>query len=262
MRGRVATALAVVLALLLLPVTPALASHDGAHVGTDQHAVTGARGGAPPGGSEGGSRAPAASGGSSPAAEQPIYDVGLAETDDGEGGTTQCWTIETGGGQTLAEARDMLDSFDGNGTLFDACPAGQRGPTLAERVQAQFERWSPTPVQTEIAPGYAITGLKAFLVIDDPNPGSISLVGESIELRKEYRVRWGDGKEQTTDSTGVPYPGGDGEIVHLYQHAKAVTVEVDVVVTGTWNGRTLGTLAPVTSTMDLPVREVQAVRRR
>ena len=224
--------------------------------------------GSTPGGSGGSRRDPAASRGTNgargrPAAnDAPVYDVGLSETADGQGGTTPCWRIEVGGRQTLEQAQDMLGRFDNNGTLHDACPRGQRGPTLAERVQAQFERWSPSATTAEIAPGYVLTGLKGFLVIDDPTPASITLVGQTVSLSKEYRIRWGDGSSTTTTSTGVPYPGGDGEITHIYTDAGNVTVEIDLVVTGSWNGRNLGSLAPVTTTLPLEVWQVQAVRRR
>lgn len=190
--------------------------------------------------------------------DAPIYNVGLGETGDGE----QCWRIETGGSQTLDEAREMLSDFDGNGRLFDACPRGQRGPTLAERVAGAFERWSPSPTTVEMAPGYAITGLKGFLVIDDATPDTITLVGQTVTLTKEYRIRWGDGASTTTSSRGVPYPGGAGEITHVYKDAGDVTVEVDLVVSGSWNGQDLGALAPVTSTLPLEIWQVQAVRRR
>jgi hypothetical protein len=156
----------------------------------------------------------------------------------------------------------MLDDFDDNGRLFDACPRAQRGPNLAERVRAQFERWSPTAVEAEIAPGYVLSGLKGYLVIDDSTPDAITLVGQNVTLSKEYRIRWGDGASTTTTSKGVAYPGGDGEITHVYRDAGNVTVEIDLVVTGTWRGRTLGTLAPVTTTLQLEVWQVQAVRQR
>lgn len=252
-----------VVLLFVAAAVPAGADHGGPHVGLDQRTISGTRDGgggarAPgggPGAGHGGTARPVAN-------DEPIYDVGLSETADGEGGTTPCWRIEIGGRQTLEQAQDMLGRFDNNGTLHDACPRGQRGPTLAERVQAQFERWSPSATTAEIAPGYVLTGLKGFLVIDDPTPASITLVGQTVSLSKEYRIRWGDGSSTTTTSTGVPYPGGDGEITHIYNDAGNVTVEIDLVVTGSWNGRNLGSLAPVTTTLPLEVWQVQAVRRR
>lgn len=247
------------LAITVTVAPPAAADHENGHAtvqaGLDM--ITGTTGGKGSGG--GGGNAGGAGGTAQQVVNnQPIYDVGLGETGNGN----PCWRIETGGSQTLGEAREMLNSFDNNGTLHDACPPGQRGPTLAERVQAQFESWSPNAVSAEMAPGYALTGLKGFLVISDPTPGSITLVGQTVTLSKEYRIRWGDGSSTTTTSKGVAYPGGEGEITHVYDNAGNVTVEIDLVVSGSWNGQNLGSLAPVTSTMPLEIWQVQAVRQR
>lgn len=238
---------------------PAAAGHKDGHTtvqaGVDM--ITGTTGGG--GGSGGGG----ANGGASGTAQQvvnnqPIYDVGLGETGNGD----PCWRIETGGNQTLEAARDMLGRFDNNGTLHDACPPGRRGPTLAERVEAAFESWRPSPATAEIAPGYVLTGLKGFLVIDDATPDAVTLVGQTVTLSKEYRIRWGDGTSTTTTSKGVAYPGGEGEITHIYRDAGSVTVEIDLVVSGSWNAQDLGSLAPITSSLPLDIWQVQAVRQR
>jgi hypothetical protein len=260
-----AASLILVLVFTVVVAGPAHASHGGPHNVTQDGAQILGRGtgGGNGGGDGGGSNNGTNGGRARPVVNtEPIYKVGLGETDDGEGGTTRCWRIETGGSQTLARARETLNSFDNNGTLYDACPRAQRVPTIEERVRAQFERWSPAPVTAQIEPGYAITGLRAYLEINDPTPESITLVGQTVSLAKEYRVRWGDGATTTTSSKGVPYPGGDGEITHVYANAGNVTVEVDLVVTGSWNGRNLGSLAPVTGRLPLEIWQVQAVRKR
>ncbi|MGH3666048.1 MAG: hypothetical protein ACRDU8_08180, partial [Egibacteraceae bacterium] len=58
------------------------------------------------------------------------YGVGLSETPDGE----PCWQIEAVGGQaapaseyqTVGSAEQLLDDFDHNGTLYDACPPDEQ----------------------------------------------------------------------------------------------------------------------------------------
>ena len=242
--------------------TPSFGHHKAGHatVEADADMITG-KSGSPMGSGQGGSHG--IGGSVQQVVNNPaVYRVGLGETADAEGGTTPCWQVVTGGSATLAEAREVLSDFDGNGRAFDACPGGGRGPTLAERVQAQFERWRASPVAAEIDPGYAVTGLRAYLEITDPTPTTITLVGQGVSLTTEYRVRWGDGASTTTTSPGVPYPGGEGEVSHVYRDAEQLVVEVDLVVRGSWNGRDLGALAPVTTTLPLDVREVQAVRRR
>jgi hypothetical protein len=243
--------------LTCLLATPAAASHgEGTHVGAVPNAFEGHTGGGGNGGSGGGG------GSAQPISNnESIFTVGLGETEGPNGGSTPCWRVETGGNQTLGEAAETVSQFDDNGTLYDACP-GRRGPSLSELVEAAFERWSPSPVSAEIDPGYAITGLKAYLVLGDATPSTISLVGQSVSLATEYRIRWGDGAETTTSSKGVPYPGGPGEIVHVYRDSEDLAVQVDLVVRGSWNGRDLGALAPVTTTLPLEVWQVQAVRKR
>jgi hypothetical protein len=78
-------------------------------------------------------------------------------------------------------------------------------------------------------------------------------------------VDWGDGTAVTSPTPGVPYPGGPGELTHVYESAGTLTVTVTAVWTASWEGGgqsgDLGQHEEV-GTSRLPVRELQSVRER
>ena len=60
------------------------------------------------------------------------------------------------------------------------------------------------------------------------------------------------------------YPGGEGEITHVYTEVGSVTLTVDAYWSGTWSaGGQAGDLpelaTPTTADLDLPVEQRQAV---
>jgi hypothetical protein len=66
-----------------------------------------------------------------------------------------------------------------------------------------------------------------------------------------------------TDSQGVPWPGGPGEITHVYSDAGGVTVTVQAYWRATWTaGGAGGDLPelpdPTSASLDLPVEQYQA----
>ncbi|HUF33605.1 MAG TPA: hypothetical protein VMN58_10410 [Acidimicrobiales bacterium] len=132
----------------------------------------------------------------------------------------------------------------------------------------------PAPT-LEISPGRAVTGLPAYLEIGGTQGERLPAMGAfgfaiTITTSSTYDIDWGDGTVVTgVTSQGGPYP--DGEVRHTYRH-----VDDDNVVTATqrwtatWtatgpDGTTSGTIAGVlstSSTLPLPVGQIQAVRNR
>lgn len=133
----------------------------------------------------------------------------------------------------------------------------------------------PRP-EPSVPPGYALTGMPAYLVTDhalDYGPTrhdvDLEVMQVTVEVRGEATttVDWGDGSEpRTYDQPGHPYP--DGQVVHTYTDTGTATVEI----TDTWRltydvyrgGRRIISdvaafeLAPVV--LDLEIRELQTVR--
>ncbi len=125
----------------------------------------------------------------------------------------------------------------------------------------------PPPSPLRVAPGRAVTGLRAYLEIGGDVPYELTIanpVGANIQLTAtpRYVVSWGDGASVGTDSQGVAWPGGPGEITHVFTDAGGVTVTVRAYWSGTWSaGSAGGTLpelpVPTEAALDLPVEEYQ-----
>ncbi|HXH56329.1 hypothetical protein [Iamia sp.] len=84
----------------------------------------------------------------------------------------------------------------------------------------------------------------------------------SFVMTPRYVVSWGDGASISTESQGVPWPGGPEEISHVYTDAGGVTVTVQAFWRTTWSlagqGGDLPELAvPTEGSLDLPVEEHQ-----
>ena len=134
--------------------------------------------------------------------------------------------------------------------------------------QTQIPLPHPAPY---IAPGYAITGKRAYLEIrDNPSlsPQHFNELGYDItvEATSTYDVVWGDGAEsRDVSSTGGPYPSGN--ITHVYDNIGTYTVRI----LQTWHGRytvngTTGTIdVPLTTDgaiQGFPVHQLEAVTNR
>lgn len=126
---------------------------------------------------------------------------------------------------------------------------------------------SPRP---EIDPGWAITGLRAFLetrgtVTYDSGPIETEWGTMIMQGTGEYFVDWGDdtGWFGPYGFEGMAWP--EGRITHLYRHTGTYTVKVRQLWTLHWRvGERRGTLTDrfTESTLTLPVRELQPVRIR
>ena len=205
--------------------------------------------------------------GSTGGGEKPEYYLALL---DGPDGPCIGWTTDPAQAISMTSAGTIL-------SLYEQCPAGE-GETVPPSVLAQVEvlrfwRTKPVPVmELEIDPGWAITGLRAFLetgaesvpatVLSVPTP-----VGTAqLDITANYVVDWGDGSAiESYAHMGGPWP--DGRISHVFTDAEDVTVAATQVWSGTWrvtDGAAAGASGvlpelPVDASLDLPVEQVQAV---
>ena len=181
----------------------------------------------------------------------------------------QCWrsTYRQGG----TPAPEDINPYDGGtrdpSESYPPCP-GQAGEATDPTIVAA-SYWEAFPVprpRPHIAPGWAITGLRAFLETNGQltfeHSADTPIGGLVIRATARYYVDWGDGERTGPYSfEGRPWP--DGRIVHEY----IWTGEKDVVLTARWDatwqlaGRS-GDLRDrdITARIDdFPVRELQAV---
>ena len=206
----------------------------------------------------------------------PTYIVELFDGLRPEEGTYEyqdsCWGVSiatTGNGLTWAEAQETLTEYN-DPQAWGVCAAEETFDLetyVLESWQATVRPPPPTPL--EVAPGTAVTGLRAYLEIGgDPAPTTslTNPIGPDIVITMTPRfvVSWGDGATTETRSHGVPYPGGDGEITHVYRDAGALTLTVDAYWTGTWSAGGAGgalpeLVVPTSGSLDLPVEQYQAV---
>jgi hypothetical protein len=177
-------------------------------------------------------------------------------------------------------AQADYDSLANNGVLWGGCPqeAAQPrfDPAAAARLYWEQVVSPPTPEPLRVQPGYAITGLTAYLEIGGERNPTWTLenpIGPNIVITAtpRYVVRWGEPGAAPTQTTspGRPYPGGPGEVTHAYRYQGHWRITVEAYWTGSWHlegasgGQGLGELAvPTTGSLDLPVRQLQAVRNR
>jgi hypothetical protein len=147
--------------------------------------------------------------------------------------------------------------------------AGPAPPPVNPAVVAeQFFETIPLPApRPAIPPGYALTGLAAYLVTNgDLRPAAYSRntpVGLlSVQPQGAYYVDWGDGTRTGPYTTeGRPYP--DGTISHVYDQVGTYPVTVTVEWSATWAlGAAHGVLGGLRTQARIPdfvVRQSQAV---
>jgi hypothetical protein len=153
-------------------------------------------------------------------------------------------------------------------------PAYERGDASPAAVAQAFIRsiGIPSP-EPHIAPGWALTGMPAYLEIagQDSFAHEEHIDGFGL-LRVEFAptsftVRWGDGAETHVEDgrTGVPYDGPESEqISHTYRDASPDNVvEVDAHWQARWRlGGIGGAVGGLQTSEEYPleVREMQTVR--
>ena len=145
-----------------------------------------------------------------------------------------------------------------------------RPPTAQEIVERTiFNVRLPRP-DPNIDPGYAVTGMKAYLETGDARTHRFDTIPTvlgplRITATSTYTVDWGDGSVTGPHtSTGGQYP--DGTITHVYRYSRRVDVTVTQNWTANWTlsgqSGTIGGLRSVGAIRDFAVREVQAARER
>ena len=179
------------------------------------------------------------------------------------------WMADNVTGDSQATIQQIKQFWAKVEQIFPPCP----GVAATTASQWAAEYWTaywygrqlPRP-QPSVPPGYAITGLPAYLVCGD---GALVTVDRgtplgqlTITARASYDVAWGDG----TTSDGLTGPctrWPDGTVQHTYDNVGTYTVIVDETWHVTWAlGGASGAFADVQTTGTLPglrVRQVQAV---
>jgi hypothetical protein len=112
----------------------------------------------------------------------------------------------------------------GSSNCIPCPPPPQSGGSIVAGATTTLQRQLPQP-QLTVQPGYAVTGLTAYLQIGTPDnlaftfPGFHNAVSVVCSW-DHFDVNWGDGTDDPdVRSTGGPYP--DGDVTHVYQQASA-----------------------------------------
>ncbi|MCC5947087.1 MAG: hypothetical protein JJT89_01415 [Nitriliruptoraceae bacterium] len=188
---------------------------------------------------------------------------------DPESGTAAEWAAQ----EAFYLRGDTIDEMGGAG--FELCAGTPTDEMTADLVAPGFVRQVRLPaIEPRIDPGFAITGLPAYLVVENQDdflystdiPGWGTLAADFRLERVE--VDWGDGTDPqiyTDGRRGAPYDGPAGlQISHDYRN---VDTDNQVEVTTTWSAEwslagASGTVAGMSTTTDLelPIREYRAVR--
>jgi hypothetical protein len=231
------------------------------------------------GGRAGGSPSSSVGGISPQVAPQPVSDSGGGDVEpvdyylalvDGPEGPCIGWTSDAAQAISMTSAGTVLD-------MYEPCPAAEDEavpPSVIAEVEVlRFWRSQPVPVmEPEIDPGWAITGLRAYLETGPDSVPATTLTVDTpvgtaeLDVAADYVVDWGDG----TAPESYPHVGGawpDGQISHVYTHAETVTVTTTQVWGGTWrvvDGPAAGVAGglpalPLSAALDLEVEQVQAV---
>ena len=153
------------------------------------------------------------------------------------------------------------------------CPAAPApGARIDPQVLAEsFWKTIPLPVpKPQIPPGYAITGMPAYLVTNStvspaPYVFATPLGQLRIQATGAYLVDWGDARAPGWTGPypfeGQPWP--NGRISHTYDDVGTVTIVVRETWTATWQlgtaTGTLGALATTATIGNYPIHQEQAV---
>jgi hypothetical protein len=143
---------------------------------------------------------------------------------------------------------------------------------LREAVTQTIRDDLPRP-EPEIPPGYALTGMPAFLVTNhqlDYGPVThtvdlgVAVLDVTVTGSGVTNVDWGDGTQETYHSPGTPWP--DGEVVHTYRDAQTVAITVTDTWQVTYRVPALGiedsieAPLPARTLESFEVQQIQAVR--
>jgi hypothetical protein len=130
----------------------------------------------------------------------------------------------------------------------------------------------PRPT-VEVPPGYALTGMEAYLVTNhqlEYGPVThtvdlgIAVLDVIVTATGVTEVDWGDGTVAIYDTPGTPWP--DGNVTHTYRDTGIVTISATDIWQVTYRVPALGIEDTVTAPLptrtldDFEVQQVQAVR--
>jgi len=161
-------------------------------------------------------------------------------------------------------------------TIWSAYVGGLPGcyPPSPRELAVAFVTTIPLPKPSPyIAPGYAITGLRAYLetrASEQERFSQLTPLGplEVITTRTSYQVDWGD--RTGMDEGPHPYPGlpwPTGRITHTYTDMGRYDVTVIEQWSASWtlggeSGRITGLQSAPARIDDFEVTQLQAVRNR
>jgi hypothetical protein len=253
-------ALAVLAALALIPLTAdeAMAQPGGncVQVGATEICRDERPGGDGGDGGDGGGDGGGGGGGGGGPSAGPIYTVlrTTGFTNEERTETGECWQVVVGGSWTYGTAMQVARDRG-------PCYGGPATPSLVE-----VQRTLPAPTASVAPDATWVVGLPVYLEIEvgdiPPFPGDAFVV----DTTRRLLVDWGDGEEEEeVESLGGPYP--DGDVTHEYADAGRYTITVHAEYSSRWRlpgedtWRPLGTVR-LSDTVEVPVREVQAIRRR
>ena len=170
---------------------------------------------------------------------------------------------------TVVPAGTVLPPFNPI-SMMTAVPCPTTGPPPLTAAQVA-QQWSKTahlpPPGITVAPGYAVTGLTAYLQIAAHSPWAAAFAdpirADTISVSctgTGFDVDWGDGTRTSTTSPGGPYPTGD--VTHAYQQASTgAPLGVTEHWSCAWSDRVgdAGTIAGLASVghLTLEIREIQ-----
>jgi hypothetical protein len=152
-------------------------------------------------------------------------------------------------------------------TVEDVPPA-----VLRDAITRTIRDDMPRPT-VEVPPGYALTGMEAYLVTNhqlEYGPVThtvdlgIAVLDVIVTATGVTEVDWGDGTVATYHTPGTPWP--DGSVTHTYRDSGVVTISVTDIWQVTYRVPALGIEDTVTAPLptrtldDFEVQQVQAVR--
>jgi hypothetical protein len=180
--------------------------------------------------------------------------------------------VSVPGGPNSALAAEAEQAWLRLMRTYRLCPGTPApGPSVTDYVEA-FIRTIALPVpRPRIAPGYAITGKRAFLetrstLAPPPVVQSTPFGPLHVVITGAYFVHWGDEPDPSEfagpfAAEGRAWP--DGTIVHTWERAGPVTITVEARWTATWQlGPQQGVLTGLTTRATVtgfPVESLQAV---
>jgi hypothetical protein len=143
---------------------------------------------------------------------------------------------------------------------------------LRDAVTRTIRDDMPRPT-VEVPPGYALTGMEAYLVTNHQlEYGPVTHVVDlgiaeldvTVTATGMTEVDWGDGTVATYHAPGTPWP--DGNVTHTYRDTGIVTISVTDIWQVTYRVPALGIEDTITAPLptqtleDFEIQQVQAVR--